>query len=272
MPKVVDHCETQLGPIDFWFVGGRDVAFACSAAELGRLRAGLDVRHCHAQAAPAPFAGFASQAPVRKTMRRDLTALLSATTVLPSLPRKSIMPEAVASPLVAWENFYVIIGSAAAALTGLMFVVIALISEAEPGTSSPGLGAFATPTVVHFCAALLVSAILSAPWHELFNAGLALGMCGAVGVIYSAIVVRRARRQTAYKPVLEDWLWHAVFPLIAYTALFLAAIPLRRSPEPALFVVAAATLLLLFIGIHNSWDAVAYVSIKRLERRSEKKN
>jgi hypothetical protein len=203
---------------------------------------------------------------------RDLTAKPLATTVLNCWARKSIMPEAVASPLAAWENFYVIIGSAAAALTGLMFVVVALISESETGTSSPGVGAFATPTVVHFCAALLVSAILSAPWHELYNAGLALGICGAAGVIYSAIVVRRARRQTAYKPVLEDWLWHAAFPCIAYSALFLAAISLRANPVAALFVVAAATLLLLFIGIHNSWDTVTYVAIQRLERQNERKN
>ena len=37
------------------------------------------------------------------------------------------MLEAALSPLAPWQNFYVIIGSAAAALTGLMFVVITLI-------------------------------------------------------------------------------------------------------------------------------------------------
>ena len=39
----------------------------------------------------------------------------------------SIMQEAVLSPLASWQSFYVIIGSAAATLTGLMFVVITLI-------------------------------------------------------------------------------------------------------------------------------------------------
>ncbi len=33
------------------------------------------------------------------------------------------------SPFSAWENFYVIVGPAGAALTGLQFVVIALVTE-----------------------------------------------------------------------------------------------------------------------------------------------
>ena len=75
------------------------------------------------------------------------------------------------------------------------------------------------------------------------------------------IVLRRARRQTDYQPVLEDWLWHTVFPLISYTALVVAAIGLLGNPAPALFVIAAVALLLLFIGIHNAWDTVTYVAV-----------
>jgi hypothetical protein len=38
-----------------------------------------------------------------------------------------------------------------------------------------------------------------------------------------------------------------------------AAAPLANThPEEALLAVAAMTLLLLFIGIHNSWDTIAY--------------
>ncbi len=54
-------------------------------------------------------------------------------------------------------------------------------------------------------------------------------------------------------------MWHTVFPLISYTALAVAAILLLFTPAPALFVAGAATVLLLFIGIHNAWDTVTYV-------------
>jgi hypothetical protein len=171
------------------------------------------------------------------------------------------MQEAAVSPLPTWESFYVIIGSSAAALTGLMFVVITLIARARVRRSSGTIAAFGTPTVVHFCAALLVAAILSAPWLALWNAGLLLGLSGLGGVTYIVIVVRRARRQTDYEPVLEDWLWHAVFPLVSYTALVVAAILLLGNPVLALFGIGAVTVLLLFIGIHNAWDTVTYVAV-----------
>ncbi len=173
------------------------------------------------------------------------------------------MQEAAVLPLTTWQNFYVIIGSAAAALTGLMFVVITLIAGARVQRSSGTLAAFGTPTVVHFCAALLVAAILSAPWQVLWNAGLLLGLSGLGGVTYVIIVGRRARHQTDYIPILEDWLWHAVFPLVSYTVLVVAAIILPVNPMPALFGIGAVTVLLLFIGIHNAWDTVTYVAIER---------
>ena len=183
------------------------------------------------------------------------------------------MQEALLSPLATWQNFYVIIGSAAAALTGLLFVVATLIAQVRVRVSSPSeaFATFNTPNIVHFRSALLVAAILSAPWQALWNAGLLLGLSGLGGMIYVVIVLRRARRQTDYQPVLEDWLWHTVFPLVSYTALFVAAILLPGYPAPALFVIAAGTVLLLFIGIHNAWDNVIYIAfeLSRSQNKSQ---
>jgi hypothetical protein len=181
------------------------------------------------------------------------------------------MQEAVVSPLPLWQNFYVIIGSAAAALTGLMFVVITLIVGTQTRRSGEPVAAFSSPTVVHFGAALLVAAILSAPWQSLWQASLLLGLFGLGAVVYAVIVVRRLRRQTDYQPVLEDWLWHTIFPLVSYTAIVVAAIVLPSNPVPALFVIGAATVLLLFIGIHNAWDTVTYISFERpqMENKSQ---
>ena len=165
------------------------------------------------------------------------------------------------SPFTAWESFYVIIGSSAAALTGLQFVVIVLGAEAR--SLGPEVGAFGTPTVVHFCAVLLISAILSVPWRAVSSAGLALDASGVAGIVYMAVVIRRARGQKRYVPVLEDWLWHCVFPLIAYVALLVAALALQRDPPPCLLVIGAMGLFLLFIGIHNAWDSVTYIATQQ---------
>jgi hypothetical protein len=123
------------------------------------------------------------------------------------------------------------------------------------------LDAFGTPTIVHFCVVLLVSAILSAPWPELREAATAIGICGALGALYTLIVIRRARRTTNYKPVLEDWIFHACLPMLAYVTLFVSAVMLQVRQVPALFGVAAFDLLLLFVGIRNAWDTVTYVTV-----------
>jgi hypothetical protein len=178
------------------------------------------------------------------------------------------MHEGAASALKAWESFYVIVGSSAGALTGLQFVVMTLIGEAGRGRSD-SIAAFGTPNVVHFCAALLVAAILSAPWTGLLYPGLTVAACGALGVLYSAVVIRRARRQRGYEPVFEDWLWHTVLPLLAYAALLVTGALLEWGAASALFVIGAAVLLLVFIGIHNAWDTVTYMTAQAEMRDQE---
>ena len=170
--------------------------------------------------------------------------------------------------LEAWQTFYVIVGSSAAALTGLMFVVIALIADVETPGSSRSVAAFGTPTIVHFCVALVIGATLSAPWGALRSAGIAVGLWGTAGLAYSCVVVRRARRQTDYQPVLEDWLWHTVFPIAGYTTIVIGAITLPVAPARPLFAIAGATLSLVLIGIHNAWDTVTYIALQQRESQN----
>src|SRR5437867_4264747 len=136
------------------------------------------------------------------------------------------------SALSPWETFFFLVGSAGAGLTGLQFVVVTLVAQSELRTGPRELAAFGTPTIVHFCAVLLVAAILSAPWPGLWGPATAVGICGIIGIAYAVIVTVRARRTTNYKPVLEDWIWHAVLPLIAYGVLAAAAVALPRYDTP----------------------------------------
>jgi hypothetical protein len=161
----------------------------------------------------------------------------------------------------AWESFYVIVGSSGGALIGLQFVVITLLADRQDLAKIGTLRAFGTPTVVHFVGALIVSAIMSAPWPSRVPLSAALGICGLCGLVYGAVTVQRARRQTDYMPVLEDWLWYTVLPCVSYAALTTAAVLLRTSPQPALFMSAASALALLLIGIHNAWDSVTHIVV-----------
>ncbi|HVM60423.1 MAG TPA: hypothetical protein VMV72_06085 [Verrucomicrobiae bacterium] len=160
--------------------------------------------------------------------------------------------------LAGWENFYMIVGPSAGALIGLQFVVLTLIAERPVLRAAEASAAFSTPSVVHFGVVLLLSAIVSAPWNEITAVAILWGLVGLGGTAYSVIVARRMRVQTVYKPVFEDWLFHVLLPLAAYAVLGGSTLVVFSHSRPALFAVGAATLLLLFIGIHNAWDAVTY--------------
>jgi len=173
------------------------------------------------------------------------------------------------TPLAGWENFFVIVGSSAGALIGLQFVVMALVANL-PRSVAPGEAGntFATPNVVHFGTALLISGLLTAPWRSMSTPTILLGIVGLCGVAYSLLVARRMRLQTLYRPVFEDWLCHPILPFIGYAMLATPAYEARGVyAHGSMFGVAAAVLLLLFVGIHNAWDAATYhVFVMRSKR------
>jgi len=168
-----------------------------------------------------------------------------------------------------WESFYVIVGTAAAALIGLQFVVLTLIADRPQQATREGGAAFASPTVVHFSAVLLLSAVLRVPWEEFSAAVFLWGLIGAAGMVYLGVVSRRMRRQSTYRPDLEDWLFHAALPFVAYAILLTAAFVASSHEHEALLAVAAGVLLLLFLSIHNVWDMISYQVFVRLRKEGD---
>jgi hypothetical protein len=174
--------------------------------------------------------------------------------------------------LKAWESFYVIVGSSAGALIGLQFVVVTIIAESRLRSTGHELAAFGTPTVLHFGAVLLISAIISAPWPLLVLPSIALGLTGVAGCIYQILVLVKTQKQTGYTMVLEDWIFHVILPFVAYGALVSGSVMLHPHPVRALFDIGCAALLLLFIGIHNAWDTTTWVLADSQRRRREEES
>lgn len=180
------------------------------------------------------------------------------------------MSETAATILAPWANFYIMLGSAAAGLTGLMFVVITIVMGTQRlQQSRDGISTYSTPTVVHFGAALLTAAILVAPWHGERSPAFLTGVLGTVGVAYIARLMLQAKRLTAYTPDVEDWTWYSAVPLVAYAALLVGAILLHDRSANAPFVLAGGAAMLIFIGIRNAWDIVTYLAIGSAEEPPE---
>src|SRR5271156_6474463 len=107
--------------------------------------------------------------------------------------------------LADWANFYVIPGSAAAGLTGLTFVVIALAREARR-VDPVGLNTFITPTIVHFGTVLALAAFMCVPHQTTFSMALGLGAAGIGGLAYTGWITANVHHKLGkYVPVWEDW-------------------------------------------------------------------
>ncbi|HVO33440.1 MAG TPA: hypothetical protein VMU17_05940 [Elusimicrobiota bacterium] len=172
--------------------------------------------------------------------------------------------------LAAWENFYVILGSSAAALIGLQFVVITLIAETRARASIHSIRAFGTSTIVNFSGALLLSAVMSMPWPSLHAVSVALALCAAAHLGYGVVGLHGARRQTEYKPTWDDWLWFVIAPAALHVVVLVAAFQLPGSAIAPLFWIAAAALGLLFVGIRNAWDTVTYLIVTARHGQNDK--
>jgi len=175
-----------------------------------------------------------------------------------------VMPE-----LAEWDSFYLIVGSTAAALIGLQFIFMTLIagSGRRPGLEAGA--AFGTPTIVHFCVVLFIGAVLRAPWKTITPAALVCALTGLIGTGYILVVARRMKEQTSYEPEPEDWVFYALLPLAGYILLTVASFASLPEWRWAFFGIGLAELMLLFIGIRNSWDSASY---HVLARRSERKS
>lgn len=183
------------------------------------------------------------------------------------------MDETLHTTLARWADFYLITGTAAAALTGLQFVVQTLLTsdalrQVTARDTEGGVDAFGSPTVVHFTLALVVSALMCMPWGRYDVLRVTLGVVGVAALLYALAVLRRARLQKSYAPVLEDWIFHVILPIVAYAAIVASGVALDDRNTGALFALAAATLLLLCVGIHNAWDTVTWLTLRAIETNS----
>jgi uncharacterized membrane protein YdcZ (DUF606 family) len=85
------------------------------------------------------------------------------------------MPE-----LAEWDSFYLIVGSAAAALIGLQFIFMTLLANSRQRPGREAGAAFGTPTIVLFCVVLLISALVRAPWKSIAPVA---ALCTITGII-----------------------------------------------------------------------------------------
>ena len=164
--------------------------------------------------------------------------------------------------LHAWHEFYFLLGTSAAALTGLMFVVVSINPDNISRSPEDRFRAFTTPTMVFFTTALVVSALLLVPDLAVRPLALLLGLIGILGVGY-LVWVSAHRHWREAKLDREDWVCYVGLPYASYGLLIAAAVGIWLRSGFGVAVLALGTVLLVVNGIRNAWDLVVFMARKR---------
>ncbi len=168
-----------------------------------------------------------------------------------------------------WENFYFMVGSAAAGLIGLLFVVETLTAGYDRSTSLKGAKLYLTPTVLHFSIVFTVSAVSVAPGLSAHVAAVLVGGAAVVGLLSAlraSIGLRGGIPGVAEPPHWSDVWLYGVAPAVFYLPLVAATIGIWLQAAWAPFAAAGALLAILLLGIRNAWDLVTWMAPTRTGR------
>lgn len=160
-----------------------------------------------------------------------------------------------------WSEYFFMIGSSAAALIGLMFVVVTLTAGRDRQEVERGKQLYTSPIVWHLAAVLVLSggAIAPAVGAKLF--GIASGCAAVLGLgigLRSAFGI--ARRPGAPDSAGFDIFWYGLAPAIAYAGLIVAAFGMVTGLSWGPAAAAADLMALLLVSIHAEWDLVTYLA------------
>lgn len=160
-----------------------------------------------------------------------------------------------------WHEFYLLIGTAAAALVALLFVAASVgagIINADPGGPTR---TYTSPVAFHFTSAFFVSAVALVPSHTLLTLGALVGLNATAGMIYAVFVLYRLFTDNIADTA--DRCCYGILPLIAYAAGLIAALLIFRGSVHAPEFLAATVMLLLIVNIRNAWDLLLALSRRR---------
>jgi hypothetical protein len=174
------------------------------------------------------------------------------------------MPPTPIDLLHEWRDFFTLIGGAAAALVGAMFVVVSIGMGFFNRGHGSAIGSFLTQTVFHLSAVIVLCAFTMVPnldWNW-FGAGLIFG--SLVGLAYSVMVMRDVARRRELE--LVDHFWYGAAPVTGHLTVLAAGVTALAGVPYVLEILAFAMVLLVIGGIRNSWDMIVFLVTREQDR------
>jgi hypothetical protein len=165
--------------------------------------------------------------------------------------------------LQRWHDFYVVAGTAAATLVGLLFVGLSLHLRAV--LSRPEVRSLARVTLANFGLLLFVSLFMMVPQGSSTASTelLISGLLSLALITPSLVAAGRSKTRTLR---LSKLLLRVASSAIGYLGVIIAGVLLDRgSLDAALSWLVAVTILLLFVSLRNSWDLLVSVGAATMD-------
>jgi len=160
-----------------------------------------------------------------------------------------------------WHEFYVLLGTAAAALVALLFVAATVgVGILTHNTTGP-TRTYMSPVAFHFTSVLFIATLALVPSHTRASMGLLIGLDAVAGIVYGTFVLRRLLSDGISDRA--DRLCYGAAPLVAYLSSLVAAFLFLRGSQWAPEVLAGSALVLLIVNVRNAWDLMLAMSRQR---------
>jgi modulator of FtsH protease len=173
-----------------------------------------------------------------------------------------------ASALEGWHDFYLAVGSASAALLGLLFVAVSINLAAITAAERADLRARANVAFSNLLYLLILALIMLIPDEAATGVVIGFAVLGAGGLVRSARrVPALVRRQSGAWRRLGTWR-QIVWTVVADLLLLLIAASLAMSGDPDWLYVTLAVVFVLLIGAADvAWDLLVRESEEAATRR-----
>jgi hypothetical protein len=162
-----------------------------------------------------------------------------------------------------WENFYYLMGSAAAALIGLMFIAVSLTHNFNAEKAERGQRLFMTPTVMQFAIILAIAGMALAPKLTPTAHRWAMGALAGWGLAYTAPGTWRLAMDKNSGAHWTDFWFYGFAPVAIYVVFETAIVDWLLPRDLACNLLALSLLALLMTSIRNAWDLVTWIAPRR---------
>jgi hypothetical protein len=167
-----------------------------------------------------------------------------------------------------WHEFYLLLGTAGAALLALLFVAVSVGIGFLTEQNVKATRLYMSTVVVHFGSVLFVSAIALAPESAAPLTVWVMGLAGLIGTEVAVVTTIQIFGHQDALITMFDRFAYGVIPAVGQAGIVAAAVMLAAERRWGAEVLAGALLILLLINIRNAWDLV--LTLVRQQGRREK--